>query len=336
MRLLAVTNMLPTAANIRAGTFIEQQIRSLVARGIEVRTLHLDRKGGGMSVYRHTISRVRRVAGECRPDVVHTMYGGLMGWMVSRAVPMLPIVQSFCGTDLQGAETGSLVLRARGRFGVLMSRLTLSRVREVVVKSRRLRDRLPAWFPPNRVTLIPNGVDLGSFCPLDRAKCRDALGWRHDAFHVVMATPSASDPNKRVWLAREALGVLRGRGVDAELHLMIEVRHDEVPTWLNAADAVVMTSVQEGSPNIVKEALACNRPVVAVDVGDAAEQIGGVEGCFLVDASALEVARGLDGVRGGPRVVAGREKVRQLSLECVADRLIDVYGKATNPEPLLG
>lgn len=332
MRVLVVTNMIPTAANVRAGTFVEQQIGSLVSRGLEVRTLHLDRKGLGMQVYRDTRARVREEVKAWRPDVIHTMYGGLMGWLVSRAAAGVPIVQAFCGSDLNGDMTGPFSLRARAWLGVMMSRWTLSSVHHVVVKSDLLRDRLPGWLPGDSVSVVPNGVNLDRFRPLDHGACLRALGWSGGKFHVVIATPSADDPNKRVGLARAAVSLLRGRGIDAELHTMMDVRHEDVPTWLNAADAVVMTSVQEGSPNIVKEALACDRPVVSVDVGDVAERIAGVSGCHLVGSEAEAVARGLEAVSRGAGTVAGRDAVRELTLERVADRLVEIYTQVIRAE----
>ncbi|HQP89032.1 MAG TPA: glycosyltransferase, partial [Thermoanaerobaculia bacterium] len=311
---------------------VQQQIESLVAKGLEVRTLHLDRKGLGMQVYLETSARVREEMRNWRPDVIHTMYGGLMGWLVSRAAVGVPIVQAFCGSDLNGDVSGPLSLRSRAWLGVMMSRWTLTSVHHVIVKSARLRDELPGWLPGDVVSVVPNGVNLDRFRPLDHEACLLALGWPAGRFHVVIATPSLDDSNKRVGLARAAVSLLRGRGVDAELHTMTDVCHEDVPIWLNAADAVVMTSVQEGSPNIVKEALACNRPVVSVDVGDVAERIASVSGCHLVGSDAEAVATGLEAVSRGRGTAAGRDAVRELSLERVADRLVEIYERVVRAE----
>jgi len=328
VRVLAVTNMLPTETNVRAGTFVKQQISSLQGQGVEVQTLHLDRPGKGMSVYRHTALRLQRAIGCWHPEVIHTMYGGLMGWIVSRTVTDEALVQSFCGTDLQGAKAGSILLRVRAGIGVVLSRRTVRRVDHVIVKSKRLQARLPRWFPSDRVSLVPNGVDLDRFKPMDRAACRLSLGWREGVFHVLIAAPVNVNANKRVSLARAAVKQLEDSGVPAELHVMTSTPHAEVPIWLNAADAVLLTSVQEGSPNIVKEALSCNRPVVAVDAGDVAERIAGVAGCYVVLPSPSALARGLAAVRSGPGAVEGRASMLELSTERVATRLLAVYERA--------
>jgi teichuronic acid biosynthesis glycosyltransferase TuaC len=105
------------------------------------------------------------------------------------------------------------------------------------------------------------------------------------------------------------------------------VPHEEVPVWLNASDVVLLTSLHEGSPNIVKEALACNIPVVSVDVGDVRERIQGIEGCYLVDPEPGDLAAKLQMVHAGSRRVVSRIKIQELSLERVALQLKKFYSE---------
>jgi glycosyltransferase involved in cell wall biosynthesis len=94
---------------------------------------------------------------------------------------------------------------------------------------------------------------------------------------------------------------------------------------LNAADAVLLTSAHEGSPNVVKEALACDVPVVSVDVGDVREWIGPVDGCALADATPEDLGAALAAVLERHGRVAGREHVEGIAVEHVAARLLDIY-----------
>jgi hypothetical protein len=114
------------------------------------------------------------------------------------------------------------------------------------------------------------------------------LNWNRNAFHVLFASGNG-DPVKRPWLAQKAVAEVSKRGAGTELHSMTHVPPCEVPLWLNASDALLLTSAHEGSPTIVKEALACGVPVVSVRVGDVEERIGCLDGCRLAepDASAL-------------------------------------------------
>jgi glycosyltransferase involved in cell wall biosynthesis len=111
------------------------------------------------------------------------------------------------------------------------------------------------------------------------------------------------------------------------MHYLSRVPNNEVAVWLNASDVLLLTSLHEGSPTIIKEALACDRPVVAVDVGDVRERIQEVEGCHLALPNAESLAAKLHLVHGGPRRVAGRIKVQELSLKSVALRLEEFYSE---------
>ncbi len=328
MRVLAVTNMMPTPENPRAGTFVEQQIRGLEAIGCEVRVLFIDRSRLGKRAYRSTRPMLREALVKERPDLVHVMYGGVMAELATRVVGSLATVVSFCGTDLLGEESGPVSLRVRAAIGVWCSRRAARRAHHLVVKSRNLELALPRSIDRGRVTIIPNGVNLERFRPLDRAECRGRLGWSADAFHVLFSTGEMGGSNKRLPLAEAAVDHLRAHGVDAVLQIMRSAPHDEVPLWLNAADAVILTSMHEGSPNIVKEALACNRSVVSVAVGDVAERIEALDGCFLAEPSADHLAEKLALVHAGAGCTGGRARMEELSVERVAERLLGVYRQA--------
>jgi len=111
------------------------------------------------------------------------------------------------------------------------------------------------------------------------------------------------------------------------MHELRGVPHLQVPVWLNAADVMLLTSLHEGSPNIIKEALACNVPVVSVDVGDVGEQIQGIEGCHLALPTPDDLAPKLLLVHAALRRVAGRAKMQELSLERIALRLREFYSE---------
>jgi glycosyltransferase involved in cell wall biosynthesis len=114
-------------------------------------------------------------------------------------------------------------------------------------------------------------------------------------------------------------------GIRAELHYLRGVPHNKVPVWLNAGDVLLVTSSQEGSPNIVKEALACNLPVVSVDVGDVPERLHGIEGCYLASPEPSDLAAKLSLIRARANRIAGRISITELSLERISQRLLNFY-----------
>jgi glycosyltransferase involved in cell wall biosynthesis len=263
------------------------------------------------------------------PDLVHVMYGGVMADLATRVVRGAPVVISFCGNDLLGEGAAGLPRRLTGRLGVVCSRHAARRARAIIVKSRALLTALPSDVDRRLVWLVPNGVDLELFKPADAAACRAALGWAPDRKHVLFP----ADPNrteKRFPLAASAIEKLRDAGVTVELHVLDRVARAEVPRWFNASDAVLLTSTHEGSPNVVKEALACNLAVVSVDIGDVRERITGVEGRFLAEATSGDLAAKLRRALEAGRVDS-RRVVEELSQRRVAERLRAIYSEVLAP-----
>jgi hypothetical protein len=168
-------------------------------------------------------------------------------------------------------------------------------------------------------------VDTNRFQPFDQMEARRRLGWPSDKKTILFASVERH-PRKRPELARQAVSRLSDFGVNAEIRLMHGVPHQEVPWWLNASDALLLTSVHEGSANIVKEALACNVPIVSVDVGDVRERLCDVRGCAVVtDAEPTELARALHEVLRDGHRSDGRAHLGDLTVQAVAMRLLSIY-----------
>jgi glycosyltransferase involved in cell wall biosynthesis len=324
LRILAVTNMYPSADAPALGVYIEQQIKGLGQIGLNVDVMVVDRLARGMSCYLGLGRKVQARIVSCQPDLVHVMYGGVMADVVTRAVGDVPTVVSFCGSDLLGELLSGPIRKFVSRYGVMASHKAAGRATGIIVKSENLRDALPNHVDPSKVRIIPNGIDLERFRPLSQETCRARLGWDADRFHVLFPT-NGGDPVKRPDLARSAIDRVIRSGIPAELHYLCGVAHDEVPVWLNASHSLLLTSLHEGSPNIVKEALACDVPIVSVDVGDVRERIQGIDGCYIALAEASDLATKLSLVYASPRRVSGRVKMHALSLERVAQRLKELY-----------
>jgi teichuronic acid biosynthesis glycosyltransferase TuaC len=323
MRILAVTNMYPVPNIPELGIFVEQQIVGLRRIGLEVEVMFVDRSKKGMSVYVGLESDIRANVRRFRPDVIHSMYGGVLAGQVTSAVKDRPTLVTFHGSDLLGENLSGTIRKAISRYGVWCSRKAAQRASGIIVVSKALSDALPKRMDRSKIRVIPCGIDLERFKPLDQQSCREHLGWESGRFHILF--PGSSDPVKRPALARAAAAAIENREIRAEIHYLRGVANSDVPTWLNASDVVLLTSLHEGSPTIVKEALACNVPVVSLDVGDVAERIAGIEGCYIASPDPTNIAAKLSLIYGRGRRVLGRLKVQALSLEQVANRLKDTY-----------
>lgn len=319
-----MTNIYPTSAAPTTGTFVADQVESLRAIGVDVDLLHVLRTDRGRRAYSGLGRTARQRVTASRPDIVHVMYGGVMASVVTRVVRDRPVLISYCGDDLQGGRGGGVVAELARLYGVRASHRAARRAAGIVVKSRNLLAALPQAVDRRRVWVLPNGVDLTVFRPRERNECRTILGWNPTRKHVLFPAPR-DRPEKRFELALDTVAALNDSGAEIDLHDLADVRHEDVPIWLNASDSVILTSTREGSPNVVKEALACNVPVVSVDIGDVRERLDGIEGCFVAEPNVADLsdklARVLD--RGGR--VEARERVAPLSLERTAARLGEIY-----------
>ncbi|MCA9422703.1 MAG: glycosyltransferase [Nitrospira sp.] len=305
---------------------MEQQIKGLMNVGLNVQVLFVNRAQGGIFEYLLLKKGVIKACQRFDPDIVHCMYGGVMADIVTRTIIDRPTVVSFCGSDLLGELLSGLSRKVVSYGGILASFRAAKRANGVVVKSLNLKRALPKSVVPSKIRIIPNGVDLARFRPLNRNLCRKHLGWRNDWFHILFPT-NGGDPRKRIDLAFSAIEVLNRGGVKAELHELKGVTHQHVPIWLNACDVVLLTSLHEGSPNIIKEALACNIAIVSVDVGDVCDRIALVEGCHIAMPCQADLAMKLQLVCSGSRRVVGRKVLQGLSLEEVARRLATFYSE---------
>jgi glycosyltransferase involved in cell wall biosynthesis len=244
---------------------------------------------------------------------------GLSG-LVARCQISVPLVVSFMGFDITGKLEGSDRISALGRFYQLSSFLLARLASAVIVKTAELKRLLKLEV----AQVIPNGVDLDLFKPADQAEARRSLGLAPQK-KLVLFPYDPQRPEKRFDLVESAVGWARQAMPELEILRVFGVPQPRMPLYMNAADVLVLASQSEGSPNTVKEAMATNLPVIAVDVGDTAELIGQTEGCHLVSRDCGEIASKIVEVCRRGRRTRGREPIARLSMENVARQIVQVY-----------
>lgn len=326
LRVLAITNMYPSSERPWLGTFVEQQIRGLVSIGVEANVLYFDRKSKGPRIYYRMAQRIQATVARFDPHLLHIMYGGVMAYKITTLPKSKPVVVTFHGSDLLGENLSGFWRKLVSHYGVKCSWKAARKADRIVVVARHLERSLPADVDRRKIRVIPCGIDLQRFHPMDRSMCRQRLGWKPNAFHILFPANSG-DPVKRPWLAQAAVQMLKERGIGAELHQLSGVPYGDVPIWINASDVLILTSLHEGSPTVVKEALACNVPVVSVDVGDVADRIAGIEGCYLATAETGDLVGKLSAVRNRKSSFNSRSAVTSLSIQNVSSRLKALYAE---------
>lgn len=331
VRVLAVTNMYPTKQDPSFGVFVASQMNSVASAGAEVTILFIDGRSATWR-YAAAIARVRRAATSGEFDLVHAHYG-LTGFV--SAFQRLPLVVSFCGDDLHGTSDGRGGLTAKSRIARRLSYVAARRADAIICKSEELRRALPREQDRVRATVIGNGVDTGLFSPGSRAEARLRVGVDPDERLVLFAF-SGGQRVKRLDLAEASVARLAGAGVPVRLRVVRSVPHGAMPDYYRAADCLLLTSDSEGSPNVVKEALCCDLPVVSVDVGDVARWIRQSPGSHLTSRDPDSIAATLAEVVRKPARADGSRIRRVLGLETVAAQVLDVYRVALSRRRMLG
>jgi glycosyltransferase involved in cell wall biosynthesis len=318
MRILTVTNMWPSAARPHWGVFVKSQVDSLVAAGI-ANTLYEIEGWRSAAEYLNAVHRVPRVARSCGADLVHAHFG-YSGAAATRVD--VPLVVSFCGNDLLGRPDGHGGLTLKSRALVRISARAAHRADAVIVKSEQMR-RVIADVPD--VQVIPNGVDISRVKPQERQAARGALGWRLDG-SVLLFPANREEPRKNFPLALAVERRLRGKGLDVRLESMFGKPHSMIVQAMNAADVLLLPSLHEGSPNAVKEAMACGLPVVAAPVGDCEELLRNCHPSALAERTEEAFTAATARVLAAQSRSNGRAVIEaSLTLEAVARRIIEVY-----------
>ena len=321
MKVLVVTNMWPSAERPHWGAFVRSQADSLAALGCE-NTLYEIRGYRSSMEYFRAMSAIPQAARACGAELVHAHYG-LSGAAAARV--RLPLGVSFCGDDLLGRPDAHGRLTFKSRALLPVSQQAARRADAVIVKSDEMRRAIPGIAG---VDVIPNGVDLARFAPEPRASARAALGWR-DAGHVLLFAADPHELRKNWPLADATRAALTARGLDVRLEAVHGRPQADMVRAMNAADVLLLPSFHEGSPNVVKEAMAVGLPVVAAPVGDCAERLRNVSPSWVVERTVEAFANAAAAVLADQRRSNGREAIeRTLSLAAVAKRVLGVYEKA--------
>jgi len=242
--------------------------------------------------------------------------------LVARFYRGVPVLASYWGSDILGPNEGHVGERIRRVGGSRLLRLHSLLMTATTTKSSEMARLLPRRTQA-RNWVIPDGVDRSRFRPIDRAEARSHLGWPLD--QIIVISVGRLDPVKRLRLAEQATALAAEQAPGLRWCLLSDVVPEEMPLHYNAADCLIHTSASEGSPNVVKEALACNLPVVATPSGDIAELLAGVSPSALCAPEPEALANEIIRCVAGRQRSNGRERTRDLGLEEISARLLECY-----------
>lgn len=243
----------------------------------------------------------------------HYAFCGFVAFLSKLFLPKskkLPVVCSLMGSDVKGGQPWQALIRFLAVYGWDAT----------IVKSGDMKQCLGVGS--SRV--LPNGVDLNMFVYNPSQESKLKLGWKMENKHILFGADSHK-PVKNYPLAREAYTMLNAD--NCELHTLGSIPHADIPLYLNACDVLLLSSKWEGSPNIVKEAMACGTPIVCTDVGDVRWLLEGVEGCYICSSDPVDIAKKLDLALKHNVKTNGRDRLIELGLDAdsVASRIVSMY-----------
>lgn len=286
--------------------FVREQVEALALNGVVTDCFLVH--GKGIKGYLRTLPALKRKIKEFAPDIVHAHFG-LCG-LLANLQRKVPVVTTYHGSDIN--------VKSNLRLSRLAMRLSAC---NIFVSQRNL----DIAKPKNNYVLLPCGVNLSDYEPRDKSLVRQRLGWNADAKKVLFAG-SFDNAVKNASLAKEAVALLD----NVELVELKGYSREQVADLMYASDAFLMTSLTEGSPQVIKEALACGCPIVSVDVGDVAERITSVEGCYIAERTAVAIAAKLQLALCVDRT-NGRDSISELDNRTIATKLMEtVYKRLLN------
>jgi teichuronic acid biosynthesis glycosyltransferase TuaC len=291
--------------------FFRAQCRVLEERGVYLETLQVPGRKD-LDDSRSIANYVQFVSPVIRKtfsdfDIIHANFGLTAPFAFLQ--PHRPVVLSLWGSDLSG------------KYGAV-TKCCAKLCDEVIVMSEEMKTKLG-----QDAHVIPHGIDMKQFKPMPQTESQRAVGWDSERAHVLFPYDPSREvknyplANRVVEAAREEISL----GI--ELHAVYGVDHADVTQYMNAADALLLTSQREGFPNSVKEAMACNLPVVSTDVGGVRERLSDVRNSYVCENES-ELSDRLTTVLQRRERSNGREHIQDLSLDQMGEQIIEVYEQA--------
>jgi len=290
---------------------IKNQGESLKNNGIEIEYYGL--YGTGLKGYLKNIKPLRKFLKNNNFDIIHAHYS-LSGFIVALAGAK-NIIVSLMGSDVKGEKKHRLLIKFFNFFYW----------KKCIVKSEDMK--ISSGL--KKADIIPNGVDLQTFTTTPKDEAIKKTGWKKDKKHILFpANPERKEKNFE--LAEKAIASITNE--ELKLHYFDNVKNEDTALYYSATDIVLLTSLWEGSPNVIKEAMACNCPIVSTNIGDVKWLLGDEAGHFISNFNTEYVTEKIKQAllfSETQKHTKGRERIIKLSLDAntIAIKIINLYKK---------
>lgn len=287
----------------RIAPFIEEQVDALKKIGLQMEIFGV--KGKGIRGYLKNWKLLLQHINEFQPDIIHAHYG--LSGLLANLQRKVPVVTTYHGSDINDKR----IFR--------ISKLTIRLSEHNIFVSQKNVDKAKL---KKKFSLISCGVDTSVFYPQNQEACRREMKLSKEKKYILFAG-AFDNQVKNASLALNVVSTLK----NTELIELKDYTRENVACLMNAVNACLMTSHSEGSPQFIKEAMACNCPVVSVDVGDVKELLEGVKHCYLAKYDIQDIAEKLNLLFENGERTNGKEKISNMHLDStsIARRILEVY-----------
>lgn len=298
--------------------FVKSQGDSIRKEGVDVHFFAV--KGKGLSAYKNAVKELKSYLKKEEFDLIHSHYTfcGLLS-ILSR--PRIPIILSLMGDDAYGTPNSKGKTKPSTYYSIILTYLVQPFLKGIIAKSNEIGTYV---WQKKKLNVIPNGVNVDEFYPIEKSTARKELGLDEDQKYVLFLN-NTNDVRKNFVLLKRTME--EEKLEDFKLLAPYPIAPNLVVTYLNACDLLVHTSWREGSPNLIKEAMMCNTPIVSSKVGDVREIFGDTEGCFLTEFNTMDLAKNINRGLSFSGRTQGRENSAHLEQSVIAKKIINLYKK---------
>lgn len=285
---------------------VDFQRDSLIKAGAQIECFPIT--NSKIKGYVKTIFTLREYLKNNQIDLIHShfSYSGFVAAMAFRK----KVVCSLMGSD---------ILQKKGLLKIITKLFINFFWSATIVKSGQMLSILPE----TNVHHIPNGVDFENFKPMPKEEALKVTGYDPSKKNIIFVAQDPHSKVKNFQLAKKSVECLNDKNI--LLHTVSNKSFDELPFYYNSADVLLLTSLSEGSPNVLKEAMACNTPIVSVNVGDAKDILSDTDGTYICNHEYIEVSRKISEAIKFSKRTNGREAIKHLDNKIISEKIINLY-----------